>query len=274
MHRKSFADRRRAKISKKLVSSDFKNHRVEDPTKISSRQEKHVKKYVKEYFDKAVAKKREHEKKKAERRSKEGESAVSPTPPMVADAKREEEESDGDQDMAMSDDDEDEKPKLEPATPVTPSDQLSQVEGLKRKRVNDEDPDSIKLEDNEATPSKRLKSESPPPPPPPPPADGTPPDSMSLSNGGTDDVNRHSYEANKSSGNTESMGESPENHGDGLPYHATSKESARAVNNDVDISGNAHTPDTPSDLDYAENGRLFGSNGQRHVGNIEVHGGA
>ncbi|CAF9914110.1 MAG: histone methyltransferase set2 [Alectoria fallacina] len=261
-------------ISKKLVSSDFKNHRVEDPTKISSRQEKHVKKYVKEYFDKAVAKKREHEKKKAERRSKEGESAVSPTPPMVADAKREEEESDGDQDMAMSDDDEDEKPKLEPATPVTPSDQLSQVEGLKRKRVNDEDPDSIKLEDNEATPSKRLKSESPPPPPPPPPADGTPPDSMSLSNGGTDDVNRHSYEANKSSGNTESMGESPENHGDGLPYHATSKESARAVNNDVDISGNAHTPDTPSDLDYAENGRLFGSNGQRHVGNIEVHGGA
>ncbi|CAD6573839.1 MAG: histone methyltransferase set2 [Alectoria sarmentosa] len=261
-------------ISKKLVSSDFKNHRVEDPTKISSRQEKHVKNYVKEYFDKAVAKKREHEKKKAERRSKQGESAVSPTPPMVADAKREEEESDGDQDMAMSDDDENEKPKLEPATPVTPSDQLSQFEGLKRKRVNDKDPDSIKLEDNEATPSKRLKSESPPPPPPPPPADGTPPDSMSLSNGGIDDVNRHSYEANKLSRNTESMGESPENRGNALPYHATSKESARAVNNDVDISGNAHTPDTPSDLDYVENGRLFGGNGQRHVGNIEVHGGA
>ena len=82
------------KISKKLVSSDFKNNRVEDPTKISSRQEKQVKKHVKEYFDKAVAKKREHEKKKAERVSKEGESAASPPPAMVADVK-EEGESDG-----------------------------------------------------------------------------------------------------------------------------------------------------------------------------------
>ena len=158
------------------MSSDFKNHRVEDPTKISSRQEKHVKKYVKEYFDKAVAKKREHDKRKAERRAKEGESAVSPIPAMVAEVK-EEEESDGDHDVAMSDDNEDGKPKLESATPVTPSDQLLQVEGLKRKRVKDEDPDSIKLEDNEATPSKRHKSESPPPPPPPPPPpDGKPPD--------------------------------------------------------------------------------------------------
>ena len=163
------------KISKKLVSSDFKNNRVEDPTKISSRQEKQVKKHVKEYFDKAVAKKREHEKKKAGRVSKEGDSAASPARAMVAEVK-EEEESDGDQDMAMSDDDEDGKPKLESATPVTPSDQLLQAEGLKRKRAKDEGPTSMKTEDSEATPSKRHRSESPPPPPPPPPpADGTPP---------------------------------------------------------------------------------------------------
>ena len=117
-----------------------------------------MKKYVKEYFDKAVAKKREHEKKKAERKNKEeGELAAASTSAMVAEVKKEEEEeSDGDQDMAMSDDDECEKPKLESATPVTPSDQLLQAEGLKRKRFNDEDPDSIMLEDNEETPSKRL----------------------------------------------------------------------------------------------------------------------
>lgn len=261
------------------MSSDFKNHRVEDPTKVSSRQEKHVKKYVKEYFDKAVAKKREYEKKKASLRSKEGESAASPTSAVVADMKKEGEESDGDQDMAMSDGDEDEKPKLESATPVTPSDQLLQAEGLKRKRVNDEDPHSIKLEDNEATPSKRLKSESPPPPPPPPPppADSTPPNSISFSNGGIDDANRHSYEANQALGETESMGESmgewPENDSDALPHHSTSNDSARAAEDDVDILGNAHTPGTPIDPEY-EHGRLFGSNGQGHLPNIEVRGGA
>ena len=231
-----------------------------------------MKKYVKEYFDKAVAKKREHEKKRTERRSKEGESAVSPTPAIVADVKKEEEESDGDQDMAMSDDDEDEKPKPESATPVTPLDQLLQAEGLKRKRANDEDPDSIKLEDNEATPSKRLKSESPPPPPPPPPADGTPPDSIFFSNEGTDDVNGQSYEANTPLGDTESMGESPENNGDALPHVSTSHDTARVAKDDVDISSNAHTSDIPSD-EYDKRGRLFGGNGRRHLHDIEVHGG-
>ena len=255
------------------MSSDFKNHRVEDPTKISSRQEKQVKKYVKEYFDKAVAKKREHEKKKAERRSKEGESGASPTPAMVAGVKKEEYESDGDQDMAMSDGDEYEKPKLESATPMTPSDQVLHAEGLKRKRVNDEDPDSIKLEDHEATPSKRLKSESPPPPPPPPPpADGTPPGPMDLSNGGMDDVSRHGYEADRSLGDRESTGGSPEDTSDALPHRPTSEISARAVKDDVNISDNAHAPDTPSDLEYDERGGLFGGNGQRQLSEIEVHG--
>lgn len=253
------------------MSSDFKNHRVEDPTKISTRQEKQVKKYVKEYFDKAVAKKREHEKKKAERSSKEGESAASPTAVTVAHVKKEEEESDGDQDMAMSDDDEYDKPKQESATPVTPLDQLLQAEGLKRKRAKDEDPVDMKLEDNEATPSKRLKSESPPPPPPPPPppADGTPPDSMFFSNGGMDDINRHSYEANRSQGDTESMGMSPENNSDAPPHHPTSDDTARAVQDDVDISSHAHTPDTP-----IEHEGIFGGNGQRHLSDIEVHGAA
>ena len=254
------------KISKKLVSSDFKNHRVEDPTKISSRQEKQVKKYVKEYFDKAVAKKREHEKKKAERRSKEGESAVSPAPALGTEVKKEG-ESDGDQDMAMSDDD-DEKPKLESTTPATPSDMLSQVEGLKRKRLNDEDPESMKFGDNGATPSKRLKSESPPPPPPP------PPDSMSFFNERMDDGDRHGYETNRFAGDTESPGVSPENDSDALPHHTAFSNGTRAGKDDLDILGNGHTPDMRSDEEYKEHEGLFAGNGQRHLSDIEVHGAA
>lgn len=250
------------------MSSDFKNNRVEDPTKISSRQEKQVKKYVKEYFDKAVAKKREHDKKKVERRSKEGESAVSPIPAMGADVKKEE-DSDGDQDMAMSDDDEDGKPKLESATPVTPSDQLLQAEKLKRKRMIDEDPDNVKLENNEATPSKRHKSESPPPPPPPPPADGTPPDATMLSEG--DDVNSYRYTANQSLSDTESMRIPPEKDSDFLQHHGTANGTS-AIRGDDDVSGNAHTPDAP--MEYEEHEGLFGSKGQRHLSDIEVHGAA
>ncbi len=253
------------------MSSDFKNHRVEDPTKISSRQEKHVKKYVKEYFDKAVAKKREHDKKKAERRGKEGDSAASPTPATVADVK-EEGESDGDQDMAMSDDDEDAKPKLESATPVTPSDQLLQAEKLKRKRDQDEDLDSTKVEDNEATPSKRPRSESPPPPPPPPPADGTPPDSMSFSKRGMDGVNHDSYAANQSLGDTDLVGMSPEDNSDPPPDDGNLNETGGGMQDDGDLSGNAHSPDAGMECD--EHGGHFGGNRQRHLSDIEVHGAA
>ena len=272
--RSRLAYKRYAKVSKKLVSSDFKNHRVEDPTKISSRQEKQVKKYVKEYFDKAVAKKREHDKKKAERRNKEGESAASPTPVIAAGVKAEG-ESDGDQDMAMSDDDEDEKPKLESATPVTPSDQLLQAERLKRKRVNDEDPDCVKLEDNEATPSKRHKSESPPPPPPPPPADEIPPDPMSLSTEGMEAVHGHSDAANLALDESESMGMLPSHYGDAPPPHAFANDRTGEMeegDDDDDVSGHAHTPNAA--LEYDEHERVFGGNGQRHLSDIEVHGAA
>jgi hypothetical protein len=57
-------------ISKKLVSSDFKNNRVTDLKSISSKQERAVKKYVKEFFDKAVVKHREHEQQRAKREGK------------------------------------------------------------------------------------------------------------------------------------------------------------------------------------------------------------
>ena len=232
-----------------------------------------MKKHVKEYFDKAVAKKREHEKKKAERVSKEGESAASPTPAMVADVK-DEGESDGDQDMAMSDDDEDGKPKLESATPVTPSDQLLQAEGLKRKRAKDEGPDRMKTEDSEATPSKRHKSESPPPPPPPPPpADGTPP--TSYSQRGSDDIDSYSYAAHQSLGDTEYMEMSPEIVGNSLPPHAPSDDRTTGIKDDNDMLGDAQTPDAGMKYEeYEEHKGLFGGSGQRHLSDIEVHGAA
>ena len=160
-------------MSKKLVNSDFKNHRVEDPTHISSRQEKNVKKYVKEFFDKAVAKKKEHDKKKLERKAKDGGSIESPVIPTEIKAKKEEEEGIG-EDVAMSDD-EDVKEERTSLTPMTPATQITNGDGLKRKREPNQDLGDIKLEDDDATPSKRPRSITPPaPPPPPPPAEGVP----------------------------------------------------------------------------------------------------
>lgn len=57
-------------VSKKLVSSDYKNDRVDDPTLITEKQERKVKTYVKEFLDRAVQKYQEHEKKMVERATK------------------------------------------------------------------------------------------------------------------------------------------------------------------------------------------------------------
>lgn len=54
-------------INKKIVASDYKNNRVTDPTKLTEKQESHIKKFVKDFFEKAVAKKRDHDKRKAEK---------------------------------------------------------------------------------------------------------------------------------------------------------------------------------------------------------------
>lgn len=54
-------------VNKKLVASDYKNKRVDDPTSISPKLEKKVKKYVKDFLERAVEKFKEHEKKKVER---------------------------------------------------------------------------------------------------------------------------------------------------------------------------------------------------------------
>ncbi|KAF3002225.1 histone methyltransferase set2 [Neopestalotiopsis sp. 37M] len=51
-------------VNKKLVASDYKNHRVEDPNMISKKQEQKIKSYVEDFFDKAVLKYNAAEKKK------------------------------------------------------------------------------------------------------------------------------------------------------------------------------------------------------------------
>ena len=153
-------------VSKKLVSSDYKNNRVEDPTAIDERQERKVKKYVKEYLDRAVEKFRVLEKRKVERTSRQDSDVKGPSATTDSDAIASVETpgtSGGpraeaaDEDAAMSD--------VEDATRSSPE--------RKRKR-DDEDLLDASLTPEETPSMKRVKEEeaveepTPPPPPPPP----------------------------------------------------------------------------------------------------------
>ncbi|KAF2428105.1 hypothetical protein EJ08DRAFT_331004 [Tothia fuscella] len=151
-------------ITKKMVESDYKNNRVTDPNKLSSKQVKAIKKYVVDFFNKAVKKRREYEKKKREKVEAERQAAEkkagSTTPPTLPPASSSVSKVDDEQDVQLSDDeghcsdDEDEgtengKRKRGSETPVTPLDP-----------------------DGDESASKKAKLDtSPPPPPPPPPAE-------------------------------------------------------------------------------------------------------
>ncbi|KAI5287812.1 histone methyltransferase set2 [Ascosphaera aggregata] len=94
-------------LSKKLVSSDYKYKRVEDPTKISDKQVLKVKKYCKEFFDKAVVKHRAYEERRAKRlssqqpeKNQEGGTPAETNSTANGDNK----EGDGDQDVSFQDD--------------------------------------------------------------------------------------------------------------------------------------------------------------------------
>ena len=160
-------------VGKKLVASDFKHGRVEDPTKISEKQEKKVKKYVKDYFEKVVQKKSALDKRKREKEemaaSAHGTDGINVNGTSKEDPPKE--DSDG----------EDEEVDLTPNSPIpelAPSPSIPttplETEGLdlKRKRTGEDTPDDDS--------NKRFKDEdvSPPPPPPPPPADSMPDASM------------------------------------------------------------------------------------------------
>ncbi|KAL7910027.1 hypothetical protein GGI35DRAFT_352645 [Trichoderma velutinum] len=60
-------------VAKKLVASDYKNNRVNDPAApLTEKQERNIKKYVKDFLDRAVAKYEAHHKRKASETSKKG----------------------------------------------------------------------------------------------------------------------------------------------------------------------------------------------------------
>ncbi|KAB8232136.1 SET and WW domain protein [Aspergillus alliaceus] len=142
-------------VAKKLVNSDFKNSRVEDPTKISEKQQKKVKKYCKEFFDKAVAKHRAHEQRKTDKQAK-GMDSKTETPQAPSDDEEEEA-----LDVKMSDDEGD---KVDENGTRLIAEELRG--GVKRKREDGTAGDSNM---GEYISSKRPRSSTPPPPPPPPP---------------------------------------------------------------------------------------------------------
>ncbi|USP80453.1 uncharacterized protein yc1106_07727 [Curvularia clavata] len=137
-------------VAKKLVRGDYKSGRVKDPTaKISSNHEKTVRKYVKEFMDKAVRKRDERQKMKASQ-SGTASDTKNGTPATPQDAVKEEgSESTSDIVATMADD-----PAL--------SDSASE---LKRKREEEGRFGSPK---RTRTGSEVLQPTPPPPPPPPP----------------------------------------------------------------------------------------------------------
>lgn len=149
-------------VSKKLVSSDYKNKRVEDPTSITKKQEKKVKTYVKDYFDRCVEKYQEHEKKKKTDRSARDDAKTLQLPETNGQATPTTHAHRDNEDIVMTDDED------AGATPVSTD--------LKRKR-EDNVVGSPDLTPSETPFLKKLKEDeidlpSPPPPPPPPPPEG------------------------------------------------------------------------------------------------------
>lgn len=144
--------------SKKIVNTDFKNKRVGDPSKISDKHAKSVKKYVHETFEKAVKKRAEHDKRKAEKKAKGDESHTPPGSPQAAAGSLLKE----DDDPVLSDDEDvggaEATPESSTLKRVREEDLLNEAADdavLKRLRTNDEQPPT-------------------PPPPPPPPAEPEP----------------------------------------------------------------------------------------------------
>ncbi|KAI1268562.1 hypothetical protein F5Y18DRAFT_234826 [Xylariaceae sp. FL1019] len=153
-------------ISKKIVASDYKNNRVDDPTAISEKKARKVKDHVREYFEKAVQKYQYHEKKKAAAHATGHEQDTSRTQERISghDTPMEETPTHVDShDLVMTDDEDvgatpgsaDLKRKREDAVAESPSLTPSQTPSTKRLKEGDNDDES-----------------SPPPPPPPPPPEG------------------------------------------------------------------------------------------------------
>lgn len=162
-------------ISKKMVASDYKKRRVNDPTHISRDKEKQVKAYVGEFFDKAVKKRREHEKSKREKERQAHDSRMS----AVDQAKNGENDTPADTPIPTpidGDVDDDEEVTMDMSEdedgdanmPTGRSDDTDES----RKRKHDaehgvgDDTEAKRVKDDVAA---NGESPTPPPPPPPPP---------------------------------------------------------------------------------------------------------
>lgn len=137
--------------SKKLVNSDFKNKRVTDPSKIDFRQEKAVKKFVTDFFERAVVKKKEHDQKKGQCSNQAG------TDDMQVDTPKDTDINDI-PNVAGMDRTNDISASLSPAN-------------LKRARNEESSTTGAAHEDDPQGKKARVSAPAPPPPPPPPAGD-------------------------------------------------------------------------------------------------------
>ena len=181
-------------IAKKLVASDFKAGRVKDPTKIDERQQKKVKEFCKQFFDKAYQKHKKHEQDKAAKKAhKEGRakgevttesSTVASPAGSPGQANLSPTHDPGAEDIEMSEGEDMDATAINvsasPSSAQTPSERNGT---LKRKRI-DPDNATATIQDEEdreptASPAKRINTsmevDTPPPPPPPAPPIETPP---------------------------------------------------------------------------------------------------
>lgn len=148
-------------FAKKMVESDFKKGRVEDPTRVSDMQVKSIKKHAQEFFEKAVKKKEEADRRKAEKKAAkkdDGSHTPAGTPPATAGSP-----ADKDEDITLSDNEDEPE-----ATPVD----TDQSPATLKRRLEDLQNDMA--DDDAALKRQRTEPEQaqpPPPPPPPPPAE-------------------------------------------------------------------------------------------------------
>lgn len=174
-------------VAKTLVASDYKNNRVTDPTTISRKQEKKVKEYVRDYFQRAVEK---YNARQAKNAAATGTSTGAVDPQADSQTTSGIKPSDGQAtavDVSMTDDEDAETPSSN-----------------SRKRARDDDvPESASMSPSETPSVKRLKEDevdvpSPPPPPPPPPPAEEAGDEMPILDEGDNMTQRAADEAERS----------------------------------------------------------------------------
>jgi hypothetical protein len=154
-------------VARKLVASDYKNNRVSDPgAPLTEKQERNIKKYVKDFLDRAVAKYEAHHRKRTSetaQKSAGSEQATNGKPASGADKPGESPDSSQDREAAAEDivlsDMEEESPdvaadrKRKRGAEIAVTSVDSPLDGPEVKRLKEDDPDGA----------------TPPPPPPPPP---------------------------------------------------------------------------------------------------------